>query len=211
MVSHVQGRAAAGIVTPGSAEDDRSNGYDAVAPEFMRRRGQSSVGIATIRAWARSLPPGAPILDLGCGHGLPISMALMNDGFVVYGVDASPSLIAEFRRRFPRAQAACEPVEGSRFFNRTFDGALAVGLMFLLPAVAQRELIRRVASALNPGGRFLFTSPAQACTWTDMLTGHESLSLGLEEYHAVLSKAGLTLAGEHVDEGGNHYFDACRP
>jgi SAM-dependent methyltransferase len=191
--------------------NDRSNGYEAVAPEFMGRREQSSVGIATIRTWARSLPPGASILDLGCGHGVPVSMALMNDGFVIYGVDASPSLIAAFRRRFPHAHLACEAVEDSRFFDRTFDAIIAVGLMFLLPAGVQRDLIRKVALALKPGGRLLFTSPVQACTWTDMLTGRESLSLGGEAYKAALSDAGLTLVGEHVDEGNNHYFDARRP
>jgi 2-polyprenyl-3-methyl-5-hydroxy-6-metoxy-1,4-benzoquinol methylase len=191
--------------------DDHSNGYEAVAREFMGRREQSSVGIATIRTWDRSLPPGASILDLGCGHGVPISMALMNDGFVIHGVDASPSLITAFRRRFPHVHLACEAVEDSRFFNRTFDGVIAVGLMFLLPAVVQRDLIRKVALALKPGGRLLFTSPVSVCTWTDMLTGHESLSLGGEAYKAALSDAGLTLVGEYVDEGDNHYFDACRP
>ena len=42
-----------------------------------------------------------------------------------------------------------------------------------------------------------------------MLTGRESLSLGAEEYKAVLSDAGLTLIGEHEDEGANHYYDTC--
>lgn len=137
-------------------------------------------------------------------------MALMNDGFVIYGIDASPSLTAAFRRRFPHAQLACEAVEDSRFFGRRFDGIIAVGLMFLLPAEAQREVIRKVALALNPGGRFLFTCPAQACTWTDVLTGRRSLSLGVEEYEAVLSSVGLPAVAEYLDEGDNHYYGACK-
>ena len=92
--------------TKATTEDDRSNSYEAVASEFAERREQSSIGVATVRAWARSLPSGASILDLGCGHGVPISMALMNDGFVIYGVDASPSLTAAFRRQFPYAHVA---------------------------------------------------------------------------------------------------------
>ena len=191
--------------------DDPSNGYEAIASEFVERREKSSIGVATVRTWARSLPPGASILDLGCGHGVPISMALMNAGFVIYGVDASPSLTAAFRRQFPHAHVVCEAVEDSRFFGRTFDGIVAVGLMFLLPAEAQRDLIRKVALALNPGGRFLFTSPAQSCTWTDVLTGRQSLSLGVEEYKAMFSALGLILAAEYVDEGDNHYYDACKP
>jgi SAM-dependent methyltransferase len=140
---------------------------------------------------------------------VPISEALTNEGFVVYGIDASPTLASTFHRRFPRAHLACEAIEHSRFFDRTFDGVIAVGLMFLLPAEAQRATIHKVGRALNGGGRFLFTSPAQKCTWTDVLTGRESLSLGAEEYKAVLSDAGLTLIGEHEDEGANHYYDTC--
>ena len=192
-------------------EDDPSNGYEAVASEFMERREQSSIGVATVRTWARSLPSGASILDLGCGHGVPVSMALMNDGFVIYGVDASPSLTATFRRRFAHAHVACEAVEDSSFFGRTFDGIVAVGLIFLLPTEVQVDLIRKVALALNSGGRFLFTCPTLACTWTDVLTGRESLSLGAEEYTAVLSVVGLTPVAEYVDEGDNHYYDACKP
>jgi SAM-dependent methyltransferase len=197
--------------TKATTEKDPSNGYEAVASEFVERREQSNIGVATVRMWARSLPSGASILDLGCGHGVPISMALMNDGFVIYGVDASPSLTAAFRHRFTHAHVACEAVEDSPFFGRTFDGIVAVGLMFLLPAEVQRDLIRKVALALNSGGRFLFTCPAQACTWTDVLTGRQSLSLGAEEYKAVLSVVGLTRVAEYVDEGDNHYYGACKP
>lgn len=188
---------------------DPSNGYEAAAPEFIRRREQSSIGAAMVRTWARSLPRGGAILDLGCGAGVPISEALTNEGFVVYGIDASPTLAAAFRRRFPHAHLVCEGIEHSRFFDRTFDGVIAVGLMFLLPAEVQRATIHKVGRALNVDGRFLFTSPAQKCTWTDVLTSRQSLSLGAEEYKAVLSDAGLTLIGEHEDEGENHYYDSC--
>ena len=167
------------MATRPTYEKDPPNGYEAVATEFIAGRQRSGVGVTTVRAWERSLPQGATILDLGCGFGVPNSQALINDGFVIYGVDASPSLIAEFRRRFPDVNVACEAVEDSRLFDRTFDGVMAVGLLFLLSEDSQRDLIRRVGLALNSGGRFLFTSPAQCCTWTDILTGRESLSLGV--------------------------------
>ena len=188
---------------------DPSNGYEAVAHEFMRRREESNIGVAMVRTWARSLPRGGAVLDLGCGGGVPVSEALTEEGFVVHGIDASPTLAAAFRRRFPHAHLACEAIEHSRFFDRTFDGVIAVGLMFLLPADVQRATIQKVGMALNAGGRFLFTSPAQKCTWADVLTGRLSRSLGADEYKAVLSDAGLTLTGEHEDECGNHYYDTC--
>ena len=187
---------------------DPSHGWEAVAGRFIGER--SSIGRRTVETWARTLRAGATILDLGCGSGAPISQVLIDAGFTVYGIDASPSMVAAFRRRFPGVPVSCEAVERSSFFNRTFDGAVAWGLMFLLPSDVQQAIIRQVAQALNAGGRFLFTAPSQACSWADASTGRDSLSLGASTYKAVLADAGLTLVDEHEDEGGNHYYDAVR-
>jgi cyclopropane fatty-acyl-phospholipid synthase-like methyltransferase len=191
-------------------EIDPSNGWEAVAKEFIEGRQQSSVGVTTVQAWAQSLPAGASILDLGCGFGVPISQVLVIGGSSVYGVDASPSLVAAFRNRFPNAHVACEAVEESPFFGRKFDGAVAWGLMFLLPAETQRNFTHRVAEALNSGGRFLFTAPAQACTRADLSTGRASLSLGAGTYKAVLVDSGLTMVGEYIDEEQNHYYESIK-
>lgn len=193
------------MTTP--TDRDPSNGYEAVASEFIALREQSGIGMETVRTWARSLKRGISILDLGCGHGAPIAAALMDDGFEIHGVDSSSRLTTTFRDRFPRAHVACEAVEDSSFFGRKFEAVIAVGLMFLLSAEIQEKLIRRVAQALEPGGRFLFTSPAEACTWKDALTRHPSLSLGAATYKDLLSNVELAVVGEYVDEGGNHYYD----
>ena len=62
--------------------------------------------------------------------------------------------------------------------------------MFLLAAPTQRLLIRRVASALSPSGRFLFTALRQECSWADALTGRKSLPLGAEVYRPVAGPGG---------------------
>lgn len=188
--------------------DDTSNGYEAVADAFVAARSGSTTGLAIIRQWAASLPRGASVIDIGCGSGEPVTAALIDAGLTVSALDASPALVAAFRQRFPDVEVACEPAERSRFFGHSFDGAVAIGLMFLLPEKAQRTLIGNVAEALNPGGRFLFTAPRQVCAWDDVLTGRRSTSLGAEEYGRILEAAGLGLIAEHVDEGGNHYFEA---
>lgn len=193
------------------SQRDGSNGWDDIADIFIAARDRSVIGADVVRAWTRHLPRGAAVLDLGCGTGVPIAQVLGEEGFSVYGVDASPTLLAEFRRRFPRMHAACEPVETSAFFGRRFEGVVAIGLVFLLPADVQRSLILKAASALGPGGRFLFTAPAQACTWADLMTGRESRSLGADAYTELLAEAGLVLAGNATDEGANHYVHAVKP
>jgi 2-polyprenyl-3-methyl-5-hydroxy-6-metoxy-1,4-benzoquinol methylase len=187
-----------------------SSGYDAMADRFMAGRTRSRVGVDTIHVWARQLERGAAVLDLGCGHGVPITQTLIERGHAVYGVDASPTMAEAFWTRFPQAQIVCEAVQESSFFERTFDAAVAWGLIFLLPAEEQSLLIARVASVLNPGGRFLFTSPRQSCMWDDLLTGRRSLSLGADVYDEILSSVGLSLVGTYRDEGENHYYDALK-
>ena len=63
---------------------------------------------------------------------MPISQILIGAGFAVSGIDDSPTLLSMFVQRFPQARAACETVQSSTFFGQQFDGAIAVGVMFLL-------------------------------------------------------------------------------
>jgi 2-polyprenyl-3-methyl-5-hydroxy-6-metoxy-1,4-benzoquinol methylase len=189
---------------------DKSNGYEAAARQFMASR-NPQIGTHTGREWSRGIARGSTILDLGCGHGVPISQVLIDEGFDMYGVDASPTLIAAFRERFPNAHAECAAVEDSEFFWRAFDGVVAVGLMFLLPPNVQATVIRKIGSSLNPAGKFLFTSPKEAATWRDILTGRESVSLGAERYLQILHTEGLLLVDEQSDERGNHYYLASKP
>ena len=189
-------------------KNDPTNGYEAIAQDFIAHRGKSDIGTASVCSWAHTLAPNPTILDLGCGNGIPITEALAKEGYTLYGIDASPTLIASYRENFPYFSVACEPVEKSDFFGRKFDGVVAWGLLFLLSESIQSELIHRVSAILNRGGQLLFTAPKEVCTWTDVLTGVESRSLGAEEYTRILSSAGLLLTGNHIDEGDNYYYFA---
>jgi len=189
---------------------DRSNGYEGIAPEFLARRGSGrsvGIGVNEVRNWARTLPLGAAVIDLGCGPGFPITEVLVAERLNTFGVDAAPSFVHAFRRNLPNTPVVCEAVQDSTFFERTFDAVLAWGLMFLLSPEDQRRLIERIAGILVPGGRLLFTSPADAIVWDDAMTGLESRSLGAAEYRQHISAVGLSVASEYEDEGDNHYFD----
>jgi SAM-dependent methyltransferase len=135
---------------------------------------------------------------------------LVAEGLNAFGIDAAPSLVEAFRRNLPNTPVACEAVQDSRFFDRTFDAVLAWGLMFLLSAEDQHCLIERIGAILVPGGRLLFTSPAKQLVWNDVMTGLESRSLGAEEYRRQLLGVGVSISNEFEDEGQNHYFDAFK-
>lgn len=187
---------------------DRSNGYDQIAPIFISWRGQKSggIGVSVVAEWSKMLPNGGTVLDLGCGTGVPISELLIERGFDLYGVDASPRMVATFRARFPRVPVECVAVEDSNFFGRTFDGVVAWGLFFLLDAEVQRRLLAKVAATLPNGGSLLFTAPKQSCSWADAMTGQTSVSLGYDAYRGILASHGMSLLGTRTDEGENHYY-----
>lgn len=195
----------------GTATEDSSNGYEAVANIYIAGRGTrarvgDSIGAAVVKAWADAFPPGATVLDLGSGPGEPSTRILQEAGLTTYAVDASPTMVAAFRERFPGVPIERNTVEASEFFNRTFRGVLAWGLLFLLDPAAQALVIEKVAQALEPQGRFLFTAPRQPLEWLDGMTGRRSQSLGERTYQRLLRDAGLTWVADALDEGENHYY-----
>lgn len=189
--------------------NDPSNGYEAIANQFIDVRSVS--GRAVIRAWIEDLAPGASILDLGAGSGEPITSVLIEAGFDVVALDASPAMSAAFKQNFPEVPFLCEPAETSDFFGRRFDAILAVGLVFLLPEDTQRDLIQHVYLALTPGGSFLFSAPVETGEWDDVLTGQRSRSLGMEAYSNILRKVGFARIESRRDEAGSHYYLAAKP
>jgi SAM-dependent methyltransferase len=191
--------------------EDKSNGYESVANDFIAARSARRIGEQTVREWAQTLPCGASVLDIGCGGGVPVTETLLDLGLHVYGVDGSPSMIEAFRQRFPAAPAHCADLTADPdLFGLEFHAAIAWGVLFLLLPDAQRALINRIARALRPGGRFAFTAPEQATEWTDVMTGRKSISLGRSAYIAALAAAGFHLDTETQDEGGNHYYFATK-
>jgi SAM-dependent methyltransferase len=191
--------------------EDGSNGYEEIARIYIAGRGMrprvgDAIGAAVVQAWAQAFAPGATVLDLGSGPGEPGTRILQEAGLAPFAVDASAAMVAAFRERFPGVPIEHNTVEASGFFNRIFDGVLAWGLLFLLKPADQALVIRKVAAALNPGGRFLFTAPKEPLEWLDGMTDRPSQSLGAPTYERLLREAGLTWMADALDEGGNHYY-----
>jgi SAM-dependent methyltransferase len=77
------------------------------------------------------LPLGASMLDIGCGSGEPIAKYLIDQGFAVDGVDASPTLIALCREHFPQRSWHLADMR-TLALEDTFDGLLAWDSFFHL-------------------------------------------------------------------------------
>ncbi len=195
----------------GKTTEDGSNGYEAVAPLYIAGRGArpsvgDSIGASIVKAWAGDFCAGATVLDIGSGPGEPSTRILEEAGLTTYAVDASATMVAAFRKRFPGVPIEHNTVEASEFFSRTYHGVLAWGLLFLLEPESQALVIEKVARALEPQGRFLFTAPRHPLEWSDGMTGCRSQSLGAHAYERLLGDVGLTRVADAQDEGGNDYF-----
>jgi 2-polyprenyl-3-methyl-5-hydroxy-6-metoxy-1,4-benzoquinol methylase len=125
---------------------DASNGWEAAASELIAIR--SSVGEQVIKAWCQLLRPSADVLDLGCGAGLPVSGVLASAGFSLHAVDASPTLLATYRRRFPQAATACEDALTSKYFDSASGPSAGSRWEVLVyRAVADRRVARHYHAA----------------------------------------------------------------
>ncbi|MEQ1714914.1 MAG: methyltransferase domain-containing protein [Hyphomicrobium sp.] len=100
------------------------------------------------------MPPGAVVLDLGCGAGW--AAALMQDrGFDVHALDASPEMAALAQAKLKRTVrvASFESVEETG----VYDGIWASGALLHVPKSEMPALLARLARALKPGGLLLAT------------------------------------------------------
>ncbi|TXI93013.1 MAG: class I SAM-dependent methyltransferase [Burkholderiaceae bacterium] len=183
-----------------------SSSYEKHAIAFQCAREASAIGLNAVLEWAKRLDPACEVLDLACGWGKPLALGLVQKGFRVHGIDHSPTLVQAFQLAIPQAPVLCENILESHFWGKKFSAIIAVGIIFLLNEDEQKQLLLRVASALEDQAHFLLSAPTQVCQWRDVLTGSVSISLGRDAYLAICHQLGLQFVDEFSDEGENHYF-----
>ena len=97
----------------------------------------------------KALPPGARILDAGCGSGRD-TRAFTQLGYRVTAIDASPGL-AQRAAAFTGQPCAVLPFEELTFEN-AFDGIWACASLVHVPQRDVPDIVRRFMGALAPGG-----------------------------------------------------------
>lgn len=143
------------------------------AGPMTRLMGAHRTRICPLEVVAASVPPGASVLDIGCGSGLML-LALAHAGRIDrgHGFDASEGAIKA-------AKGAVERMDGDagrrvEFEHRRVEQGLPEGardvvmmidVMHHVAAGARRGLIAEAASRVRPGGRFIYKDMCDRPRW----------------------------------------------
>lgn len=142
---------------PESPQDAVIGLYERNAAAYDVDRGRSLQERAWLDRFLAFIPPGGTVLDVGCGMGEPIAAYLLQQGVHVLGVDASPSMIARCRQRFPDSEWMVADMRELELGMR-FDGIVAWDSFFHLGMGDQRSMFSRFAAHARAGAPLMFTS-----------------------------------------------------
>jgi ubiquinone/menaquinone biosynthesis C-methylase UbiE len=144
------------------------------------------------------LVPGEAVLDVGCGTGSMAMVAKRQVGASgrVFGIDASPEMIARATSKAARAgidvrfqQALAEALP---FPDAQFDVVLSTLMLHHLPRKIRQQCVRDIRRVLKPTGRVLVVDFAHAQDKTSVLRHfHRHGHVDPREIVSALEEAGL--------------------
>ena len=168
-----------------------------------------------LREFAGLLPPGARVLDAGCGTGEPVARYFVNRGDAVTGIDVSERMLALARRQVPEATFQRMDLRALDFPPASFDAIAAVYVVFHLPRAEHAGLFAGFAWVLKPGGALLLTLATREYTGQDEFDGEmEFLGRRLPYSHdrpavalGKLAAAGLAVVStRRIETGGETFY-----
>ena len=116
-------------------------------------RGVGEAGRSSYATLAAQVPPGARVLDLGCGDGYLLATIRAADPAArLVGIDLSADELAAARRRIPDAVLVHGRADALPFADGAFDACVSHLAYMLMPEPA--ALAASIARVLAPGGVF---------------------------------------------------------
>ena len=171
--------------------------YDVLA--FLFTRGRERQLRERMLQLAR-LDAGDTVLDVGCGTGTLAIAAKkrMGPAGAVFGIDASPAMVAKATRKAARAGVDVTFtnafVEALPFPDARFDAVLSTLMLHHLPRRIRRQCAAEIRRVLKPHGRLLVVDFGRPQARQGILAHfHRHGHIDFADVRTMLTDAGLTL------------------
>ncbi len=154
-------------------------GYDDISLAYRSDDGAAAASsaddVSRYAGWtaelADRLPPGARVVDLGCGAGIPATRELAGHGLRVLGVDFSAVQIRRAHQLVPAARFVQADMAAFGLRPASVDAVVSFYALIHLPLADQRALFPRVRTWIRPGGYVLVIVGASRWTGTEQYLG----------------------------------------
>jgi len=130
---------------------DLKETYNLIARYWHQDHNSDDWWIEGTKAFIEQLPPGAHILDVGCGSGVK-SKYLIEHGFKVTGIDISDKLLEIAREEAPVADFRELSMTELDSMTERFDAVFAQASLLHIPKKQAADVVQQMARRLVPGG-----------------------------------------------------------
>ncbi len=181
-----------------------ARGYDRIAERYAAWAGQVRVEEREryTRVLLDSVPAGAPVLELGCGTGLPTTKRLA-ERFAVTAVDLSERHVELARGNVPAAMVVHGDMTALDIPEAGFAAVAAFYSITHVPREEHARLLERIVRWLQPGGLLVAALGARASAGAveaDWLGAPMYFShYGATTNKRLVRDAGLRVLSAHVE------------
>jgi SAM-dependent methyltransferase len=181
-------------------------GYDAISLAYRSDDGNAAASSAEdvrryagwVAEMAGLVRPGARVVDLGCGAGIPATDALASHGLQVLRVDFSAVQLHRARRPVPAARFVQADMAALHLRPASADAVVAFYSLIHVPLADQQALFPRIRDWLRRGGYFL------AIVGAGQLDRHRAVPrcrhvLGPRRHRHLLALAAGSAADAHLE------------
>ena len=179
-------------------------GYDALGDRYLHwsSRIEGDPRQRFLEQLEARVPDAAPVLDVGCGPGVPWTRDLA-ERYAVTGIDISESQIALARENAPAARLLTGDVCEVSFPGESFAAITALYSLTHVPREEHGALFARMREWLRPRGVLLITlgvgdDPGSTADWLGVpmfFSGHDA-----DTSRALLCRTGFELLHDEVVE-----------
>ncbi len=175
-------------------------GYDRVCGAYARlAENDRWPRMRWLRRLLGLLPPGASVLDIGCGSGLPADAAI-SEKHSVTGIDISQAQIDRARRNVPAGRFLKADLSTMHFAPGSFDATVSFYTLEHVPRSTHLAVLKHIASFLKPGGYLLLS--VEAADYDDAQATWLGVPMFLSVHPPEVTKSLVEEAGFRILETG---------